>query len=487
MSLPRKAACIGGGVIGGGWVARLALNGVDVTIADPAADAGQRIAVMVDNARRAWSRLTDAPLPAPGRIGFAASIGEAVDGADLIVESVPERLDIKRAVYAAAEKAAADDALIASSTSGILPTDLQAGMKRPDRLLVAHPFNPVYLLPCVELVAGEKTAPTTMDRAEAYYLALGMKPIRVRREIEAFIADRLLEAIWRESLWLVHDGIATTQDIDDVIRYGFGLRFAQMGIFETYRLAGGEAGMRHFLAQFGPCLKWPWTKLMDVPDLTDDLIDRIAGQSDAQSGAYAIGDLERIRDDNLVAIIGALKEKGWGAGESLLDYESRFAGGPERAPPAEEDDLVTCRSVGTYADHLTRGKAYAVLERDEADQITVRSDLERTRKFPGKLFLPGKRYLPKLEEIRFDDPIDGASRHAIEVTVRLSNGRRRWCSFSTPVGLASYGDTIGDTDERFHCSSHLIVATRIDEETVSWILRALDAQDELIARTLPLD
>ena len=325
MSAPGRAACIGGGVIGAGWVARLALNGVDVVVFEPATGAEPKVMAVVDNAKRAWAQFSAVSLPALGRISFAGSIDEAVAGAELIVESVPERLDIKRKVYAEAERAAADDALIASSTSGILPSDLQAEMAHPERLIVAHPFNPVYLLPCVELVAGGQTSAEAIMRAEALYEALGMKPIRVRREIEAFIADRLLEAIWRESLWLVNDGIATTQDIDDVIRYGFGLRFAQMGIFETYRLAGGEAGMRHFIAQFGPCLKWPWTKLMDVPELTDELVDRIAEQSDDQSGGHAIRDLERIRDDNLVAIIGALKEKRWGAGESLAEYEQRLS------------------------------------------------------------------------------------------------------------------------------------------------------------------
>ncbi|HSM41856.1 MAG TPA: 3-hydroxyacyl-CoA dehydrogenase family protein, partial [Afifellaceae bacterium] len=302
-----------------------------------------------------------------------------------------------------------------------------------------------------------------------------------------FIADRLLEAIWRESLWLVHDGIATTQDIDDVIRYGFGLRFAQMGIFETYRLAGGEAGMRHFLAQFGPCLQWPWTKLMDVPELTDELIDRIAAQSDAQSGAHAIGELERIRDDNLVAILGALKERGWGAGETLADYEMRLAGGATGEQPVAEGGVVTCRSVGVYCDHLTRGKVYAVLDRDGSEQITITSDPGRTRAFPGDLFLPGRQDLPRLETVRIDDPIEDTDRHAVEVTVRLSDGQARWCYFTTPEGLASYGDTIGETAERYHCASHMIVATRIDEETVNWILRELDARDELMARTLPLE
>ncbi len=324
MSPIRQAACIGGGVIGGGWVARLVLNGVDVTVCDPAPDAEARVGAVLANAERAVAELTDAPMPRRGRLDFTTDIGAAVTGAGLVVESVPERLEIKRRVYADVEASAAPDALIASSTSGIMPSDLQAEMAYPGRLIVAHPFNPVYLLPCVELVAGSRTAPEALERAEAFYRGLGMEPIRVRGEIAAFVADRLLEAMWRESLWLVRDGIATTQDIDDIIRHGFGLRFAQMGIFETYRLAGGEAGMRHFMAQFGPCLKWPWTRLTDVPELTDELIDTIAEQSDAQSGDHSIRELERIRDDNLVAIIQALKQGGWGAGKTLADHERRL-------------------------------------------------------------------------------------------------------------------------------------------------------------------
>jgi carnitine 3-dehydrogenase len=247
-----------------------------------------------------------------------------VTSAELIVESVPERLDIKQSVYAEIEASATSDALVASSTSGIMPSDLQAKMQHPERLLVAHPFNPVYLLPLVELVGGKKTAAYTIERAGEIYHSLGMHPLHVKKEIEAFIADRLLEAIWRESLWLVKDGIATTRDIDDAVRYGFGLRYAQMGVFDTYRVAGGEDGMRHFMAQFGPCLKWPWTKLMDVPEFTDELVDLIAGQSDEQSGYMNIREMERIRDDNLIAILQALKGNNWGAGKTLARYEHQL-------------------------------------------------------------------------------------------------------------------------------------------------------------------
>jgi carnitine 3-dehydrogenase len=209
MSHLKKAAAIGGGVIGAGWVARLLENGIDVSVHDPAPGAELRLQAVLDNAERAYAKLTLAPRPKKGALTFHASIAEAVAGATLIIESVPERLDVKQAVYKEVEAAADPQAIIASSTSGILPSDLQAGMAHPERLLVAHPFNPVYLLPLVELVGGKQTAPETVERAKAIYAGLGMHPLHIKKEIEAFVADRLLEAVWRECLWLVTDGIAT--------------------------------------------------------------------------------------------------------------------------------------------------------------------------------------------------------------------------------------------------------------------------------------
>ena len=179
-------------------------------------------------------------------------------------------------------------------------------------------------MPLVELVATAETPADTIDRAKALLTKVGMKPLVVRKEIDAHIADRFLEAVWREALWLIKDGIATTEEIDDAIRFGFGLRWAQMGLFETYRVAGGEEGMRHFIGQFGPALKFPWTKLMDVPELDDELVDAIADQSDEQSGAYSIRELERIRDRNLIGIMRALKETNWGVGELLNEHDQRL-------------------------------------------------------------------------------------------------------------------------------------------------------------------
>jgi carnitine 3-dehydrogenase len=282
-----KAAIIGGGVIGGGWAARFLLNGWDVAVFDPDPEAGRKIGEVLANARASLPALADVPMPPEGALSFAPTISEAVAGADWITEAVPERLELKRKIYQKIQESCAAHAVIASSTSGFRPSALKGCATRPDQIIVAHPFNPVYLLPLVEIVPGESPA-EVLEKAMETMRSIGMFPLHVRQEIDAHIADRFLEAVWREALWLVRDGIATTEEIDEAIRMGFGLRWGQMGLFETYRVAGGEAGMKHFMAQFGPCLQWPWTRLTDVPDFTEELVDLIAGQSDAQSGQYTI-------------------------------------------------------------------------------------------------------------------------------------------------------------------------------------------------------
>lgn len=319
------AAIIGGGVIGGGWAARFLLNGWDVNVYDPADNAQAALNATLENARRSLPRLADVPMQAEGELSFVASVEDAVTNADWIQESVPERLDIKHAVIRDIQQHANRTAILGSSTSGFKPTQLQEGALNPSQIMVCHPFNPVYLLPLIEVVAGQGTDAALLENACGILTDLGMKPLKVRKEIDAHIADRFLEAVWREGLWMIKDGIATTEEIDDAIRYGFGLRWGQMGLFETYRVAGGEAGMAHFIAQFGPCLSWPWTKLMDVPELTDELVKTIADQSDEQSGAHSIRELERIRDDNLVAMMRGLKETNWGAGELLNLHDQRLS------------------------------------------------------------------------------------------------------------------------------------------------------------------
>ncbi len=320
--VPKRVGLLGGGVIGGGWAARFLLNGVDVALYDPDPDTARKVGEVLDNARRALHKLTDAPLPDEGTFTVVATAEAAAEGAEFVQESAPERLELKRTLLCAASLVAGPEVVFGSSTSGLLPSLLQEGMTHPERLVVGHPFNPVYLLPLVEVCGGSATAPSTITRATDVYTSIGMRALHVRKEIDGFIADRLLEALWREALWLVNDGVATVEEIDDAIRFGAGLRWSFMGTFQTYRIAGGEAGMRHFMNQFGPALQWPWTKLMDVPELTDDLVDRIVDQSDAQARGASVRELERLRDDCLVSVMQGLRAVSFGAGESLADYET---------------------------------------------------------------------------------------------------------------------------------------------------------------------
>jgi len=320
--MKNKACIVGGGVIGGGWVARFLLNGWDVSVYDPDPQAQRKINQVLNNARRSLPSLYDKALPTEGELLFHENLADAVIDAKWIQESVPERLELKQRIINEIQLLSKVDSVLGSSTSGFKPSDLQKNALNPQQIIVAHPFNPVYLLPLVELVPSVVSPITVLDRAKEILTSIGMKPLHIRKEIDAHIADRLLEAVWREGLWLIKDEIATTEEIDDAIRFGFGLRWAQMGLFETYRIAGGEAGMKHFISQFGPCLEWPWTKLMDVPELTDSLINEIAEQSDAQSAHLSIRELEQLRDDNLVGMMRALKKSGSGAGGLINSHES---------------------------------------------------------------------------------------------------------------------------------------------------------------------
>ena len=354
-----KAAIVGGGLIGGGWAARFLLHGWDVAVSDPSPKVEAQIGAILDNARQWLPALADVPMPVEGKLTFAESLTDAVSDADWVQESAPEELALKHKVLAEIQANAPDTAIVGSSTSGFKPSELQEGAKNPGQILVAHPFNPVYLLPLVEVVAGTACGEDVRNQACEHLKAIGMEPLIVRNEIDAHLADRFMEAVWREALWLVKDDVATTEEIDNSIRYGFGLRWGQMGLFETFRLAGGEEGMAHFIRQFGPCLKWPWTKLMDVPDMTEELVQKIADQSDAQSGQYSIRELEWIRDRNLVGMLRSLKERDWGAGRVLNQNDQRLAASAGGGSPMDESvpqrllDLTVLPAWIDYNGHMT--------------------------------------------------------------------------------------------------------------------------------------
>jgi carnitine 3-dehydrogenase len=314
---------LGTGVIGGGWAARALHFGIDVLAADVKPEMEAWIRGAVDNAEGALSRLTFAPLPPKGVLTFTTDLTAMARQVDFIQENIPEQLELKQRVLADVSRHAPPDVLIASSTSGLTPSDLQRDMQAPERFLVGHPFNPVYLLPLVELVGGSRTSPAALDAAGDFYRYIGMHALRVRREVPGHLTDRLQEALWREILHMVNDGVATTGELDDSIVYGPGLRWAAMGTNLIYHLAGGESGMRHMLQQFGPCLKWPWTRL-EAPELSEQLIDRMVEGTQAQANGRSIRELERLRDDYLVAIQQVLRQFNIGAGSTLRALEERL-------------------------------------------------------------------------------------------------------------------------------------------------------------------
>ncbi|SHL69653.1 carnitine 3-dehydrogenase [Roseovarius marisflavi] len=434
----KTAAIIGGGVIGGGWAARFLLNGWDVRVFDPDPEAERKIGEVLGNARHALPMLYDVALPAEGALSFHNTMSEAVAGASWIQESVPERLALKRKVYQTLQEHCDAGAIIGSSTSGFKPSELQGCATRPEQIVVTHPFNPVYLLPLIELVTTEKNSADLVARASDTLTKLGLYPLHVKKEIDAHIADRFLEAVWREALWLIKDGIATTEEIDNAIRYGFGLRWGQMGLFETYRIAGGEAGMRHFIDQFGPCLSWPWTKLMDVPELTEDLAQMIADQSDAQSGHLSIRELERKRDNNLIAMMRALRQQGNAAGRLINEHQVTFRPTLEDGPPIVSARRVIPADWTDYNGHMNEGR-YGQLFSDAADAVMTHVGADAAYIAAGNSYFTAETTIKFLAEAQ-------AGEHVI-VETRVTEGAGKKLRCYHEMKRASDGAVLATSDQ----------------------------------------
>ncbi len=406
-----KVGLLGGGVIGAGWAARFLLNGVDVQLYDPDPEAPRKMGEVLANARRALGKLVMPALPAEGTLTFVATPEEAATGVDFVQESAPERMELKQDLLRRASTMAGPEVVFGSSTSGLLPSEMQQGMVHPGRLVVGHPFNPVYLMPLVEICGGKQTTQATKDRAAQVYEAIGMYPLQLSTEIDGFVADRMMEALWREALWMINDGVATAQEIDDAIRYGPGLRWSFMGTLLIYRIAGGEAGMRHFMAQFGPSLKWPWSKLTDVPDLTDELLDTLVGQSDDQAGGASLRELEMLRDDCLISVIQGLRTMDYGAGQVLDRYEkalfdrtSRSAVEPDLSRPLRMHHVTVPTEWVDYNGHMNDSR-YMQLSSEGGDRFLRYIGMDGAYLESGRSFFTVESHLNFIAQAKAGDQL----------------------------------------------------------------------------------
>ena len=302
MSTIKKVAVIGTGVIGTGWIIRCLAHGKIVYAFDRDIKLKKNLIVEI---KRTWpyvKKLFKKKKLNLNNFIFLTSIEETLKHVDLIQECATENYALKTKLMNVIGKYSKPSAIILSSSSGLLPTRIYSKCKNPERTMIGHPFNPVYLLPAVEVVPGKKTSMKYLNKAKKFYKSISMSPIMVKHELPGYLSDRLQEALWREGLHIIKEGHATTEDLDRAIQDGPGLRWSLMGTFLTFHLAGGKFGMRHMLEQFGPALKLPWTKLK-APKLSNKLINRLVEGTKKQSKGKSVEKISTIRDQYLLDLI----------------------------------------------------------------------------------------------------------------------------------------------------------------------------------------
>ena len=301
MSKIKKVAVIGTGVIGAGWIIRCLAHNKIVYAFDKDLELKKNL---VKEIKRTWpfvKKLFNKKTLNLKNFKYFTSIEDTLKDADFIQECATENYSLKTKLMSSISKYSKKNAIIASSSSGLLPTRIYSRSKYPERALIGHPFNPVYLLPAVEIVPGKKTSNKFINQAKKFYQSISMNPIMVKKELPGYLSDRLQEALWREGLHIINEGFATTKDLDRAIEDGPGLRWSLMGTFLTFHLAGGKSGMKHMLEQFGPALKLPWTKLK-APNLSRKLINRLVDGTKKQSKSKTVEKISNIRDEYLVEL-----------------------------------------------------------------------------------------------------------------------------------------------------------------------------------------
>ena len=295
----KKIAVIGAGVIGSGWIVRFLAHNKKVIVYDQDPKLKKKV---ISEIKRAWpfvKKLFNKKKLKLENFKYVTNIEDALKDADFIQECAPENYKLKTKLMKIIGKYSKINAIISSSSSGLLPSKIYLKCKNPSRAIIAHPFNPVYMLPGIEIVPGRKTSAKTLKKAKKFYESISMNPIMLKKELPGFLSDRLQEALWREALHIVNEGYASTQDLDRAVEDGPGMRWSLMGTFLTFHLAGGKAGMKHMLEQFGPALKLPWTKLK-APKLSKKLSNRVISGTKKQSRGKSVDTIAKIRDEYLL-------------------------------------------------------------------------------------------------------------------------------------------------------------------------------------------
>jgi len=305
----KRAAVLGAGTIGASWTAWFLSRGIAVDVWDPRAEAADHVRRYVADAWPAMARLGMVAGASPDAWRFHASPEDAVAGAEFVQENAPERLAVKRDLYARLDGALPTETILASSTSGLIMSEMQAGLKNAARFAVGHPFNPPHLIPLVEVVGGRDTAPETVQWCLQFYAHIGKKPIWIRKEAAGHLANRLQAALWREAVSAVVSGLASVEDVDTAISAGPGLRWAAMGPHMTFHLGGGEGGMTHMLDQFRPAFE-AWWATMTTPELTDAVCQQIIDGVAAEARGRSIAELAADRDAILLPLLELVAKRG---------------------------------------------------------------------------------------------------------------------------------------------------------------------------------
>jgi 3-hydroxyacyl-CoA dehydrogenase len=310
----QNIAIVGTGVIGASWAALYLARGLNVIATDPAPNAEADLRRFIDDAWKDLQVIGLSPNASREHLQFTTDMKKALSNADLVQENGPERQDFKIKLFADMDAATPEDSIIASSSSGLTMSVMQSACKHPERCVIGHPFNPPHMVPLVEVVAGAKTSPETVERAISFYTSIGKKPIHVHKEVVGHVANRLQAALYREVVYLIEQGVLDVADSDAAVCWGPGLRWGLMGPNLLFHLAGGEGGIQHFMEHLsGPVATW-WKDLGTITEFSPEVKQTIVNGVLKEANGRSIAELERERDSMLLELL-ATRAKGEGAAQ----------------------------------------------------------------------------------------------------------------------------------------------------------------------------